>query len=276
MALHPRLAVAVAAALVLVGGSGCALVRALGGGLQRPVLAYEGWSAGDLDLDGVTVTLRYRLENPNDIGLDLRTLSYRLEVEGQRVVDGDVAGGLQVPPRAAAPLAFPVRLRWRELPGFAELLRTRSEVGYRISGRAGVGSPLGTVELPFEHADRLALPRLPALRLGGVALRALSPAHLALELRLQIENPNAFPLPVGGLTYGLRVGGRDLVAGGAHPLAAVPPRGRATVAVPVEISLRGVADAAAELLRGAPLDLSGLAGFGAVEVPVRGQGSLER
>ena len=259
----------------VLGASGCALLRSLSGELERPTLTYEGWSASDLDLEGVTITLRYRLENRSDVGLDLRSLSYKLEIEGGPVAQGDLPSGLQIPPRAATPVAFPVRLRWRAVPGFAELLLTRAELAYRISGRAGVGSPLGTVEIPFEHADRVPLPRPPALRLLGVRLRALSPSHLGLELRLGVDNPNPFPLPVGVLTYGLRVGGRDLLAGGEHPLTAVPPRGQAVVTVPVEISLRGVTDAVAELLRGGALDLSGLAGFGAARVPVQGEGSLE-
>lgn len=270
-----RAAAIAGVATAALGLSGCALVRSLGGGLERPTLSYEGWSASDLDLDGVTVTLRYRLENPNDLGLDLRTLSYRLEVEGRQVAQGELPAGLQIPPRAAAPVAFPVRLRWREVPGFAELLLTRAEVGYRITGRAGVGSALGTIEIPFEHADRVTLPRPPGIRLAGARIRQLSPSGLDLELRLQLENPNAFPLPVGALTYGLRVGGQDLLAGAEHPLVAVPPRGHATVTVPVEISLRGVAEAVAELLRGAAVDLRGVAGFGAARIPVQGEEKVE-
>jgi LEA14-like dessication related protein len=145
------------AALLALGG--CASARSLlETGFQRPALVYESWSAEQLDLDGVTLALHYRLENPNGFGLDLRRLGYRLEVEGHQVVQGDLPAGLQIRPRGTTPLPIPVRLRWRDVPGFAELLLTRVDVAYRLSGDVGVGSPLGIVDLPFAHSARVPLP----------------------------------------------------------------------------------------------------------------------
>ena len=66
----------------------------------------------------------------------------------------------------ATPVAFPIRLRWRDIPNFVELLVTRSELGYRVTGTAGIGSELGRVDLPFEHRDRVLVPR-PVIRFGA-------------------------------------------------------------------------------------------------------------
>jgi LEA14-like dessication related protein len=275
VAFFQRLAAVLAATLVLLGAGGCSFLRTLTGiGLQRPTLAYESWSADQLDLEGVTIALHYRLENPSDFSLDLRRLDYRLEVEGRQVAEGDLPTGVQLRAQGATPLVFPIRLRWRDLPGFVELLLSRSDLGYRVTGSAGVGSPIGILSIPFEHRDRVALPRPPSLRLEGITLREASLSSLALELRLRIENGNGFPLPVGALVYGLRLGARDLLSGGTQPLVAVAPGGHAVVSVPVRLSLKGATDALAELLRGAALRLHGSADFGALEVPVDTQGHL--
>jgi len=98
----------------------------------------------------------------------------------------------------------------------------------------------------------------------------------ALDVRLRVENANAFPLPVGALTYGLRVGEQDLVTGGSHPLAAVPPGGHATISLPVRLSLAGAAESVRQIMRGAEVHLRGLADFGSVEVPVEGGGKVAR
>jgi LEA14-like dessication related protein len=148
------------------------------------------------------------------------------------------------------------------------VLLTKREVAYRISGEAGVGSPIGTIGLPFDHADRVAVPRLPSFSIESITVKDASLAQLALDVRLRVENGNAFPLPVGALMYGLRVGEQDLVSGGTHPLAAVPPRGRATITVPIRVSLVGAAAGVREALRGAEIRLRGLADFGAIEVPL--------
>jgi LEA14-like dessication related protein len=255
--------------LLALAGSGCASLRALtGAGFQRPTLSYESWSADALDLEGVTINLHYRLDNPNDFSLDMRRLDYRLEVEGQQVAEGELPAGIQLRAQGATPVSFPVRLRWRDIPGFVQLLVTRRDVAYRVTGNAGVASPIGTVALPFEHQDRVALPRPPSVGVEGVKVGRADASALEVDVRLRIENGNSFPLPVGALLYGLRLGERSLVEGGTHPLAAVPPGGSAVVTVPIRISLQGLAEGLLELLRGAALQFQGRAGYGALEVPV--------
>ena len=254
-------------ALALLSLSACAMIQRAAS-LERPRLTYESWSAEQLDLEGVTIDLHYRIDNPNGFGLNLTRLGYRLEVEGKPLVEGLLPSGVQMQARGATPLSIPVRLRWRALPDFLGLLATRSDLGYRVSGLVGVGTPLGSVDLPFEHADRVPVPRLPSFRLEGVALRGLSTETLALDLQLRVENGNGFPLPVGALTYGLKVGERDLASGSSSPLSAVPARGHATVIVPVRIPVRGFAGAVSDLVGGAPFRLRGRAGVGGLEVPV--------
>ncbi len=178
-AATPRLRRAAFLAVALAAlPCGCSSLRLLTGvGLERPSLVYESWSPEQLDGEGVTIALHYRLENPNGFSLDLRSLDYRLEVQEREVAEGSLPAGVTLRASGATPLSLPVRLRWRDVPGLLGLLVTRSEVRYRVTGRAGVGSALGTVALPFDHRDTLALPRLPALRVETGAARAPVPAR---------------------------------------------------------------------------------------------------
>lgn len=254
---------------------GCAFLSSISSGaFQRPTLTFESWSPQDLGIEGVTIALKYRLENPNGFGLDLRSLGYKLEVEGRRVVEGQLPAGVQVRARGATPIAIPVRLRWRELPGFVEVLLTRPEVAYRVTGQVGVGSPVGVIPLPFDHSGRVPVPRPPAFQLEGISVRESSLSAVALDLKLRIQNRNAFPLPLGPLAYALRVGERELLSGASHPLAAVPASGQSTIAIPVRISSVGAAQGIAALLRGADVRLRGLADFGGVQLPVDALGRV--
>lgn len=156
-----------AAALGLLGG--CATLRQATGRFERPRLDYESWSAA-LDAEGVTIVLQYRLQNPNDFELDLRRLAYRVEVEGRRAGEGELPGGLKAGPKATMAVAIPVRLLWRDTPWLAQVVLTRDSIAYRVAGSAGVGSPLGTIDIPFDHQDRVALPRLPAIHVEGLSV----------------------------------------------------------------------------------------------------------
>jgi LEA14-like dessication related protein len=266
---------AAAAATALAALSGCAALQRAAGALQPPTLNYESWSPEALDLEGVTIALHYRLENPNSFGLSLSRLDYRLEVDGTQVAAGELPAGVEIKAQGASPLVLPVRLRWSDVPHFAQVLATQRDVGYRVTGSAGVGSPLGTVELPFDHAGRVAVPQPPRFSVEGIDLEELSFSGLAFAVRLRIENPNAFPLPVGALVYGLRLGEHEIFKDGSHPLAAVPPGGEAVVSVPVRISVVGARKSIGAIMHGAEVRLRGTAGFGGIEVPVDAGGRVK-
>jgi LEA14-like dessication related protein len=268
---RPRLLHLLPALAALAFFPGCALFQKIAGAaFDRPKLTYESWTAEALDLEGVTIALHYQLQNPNGFGLDLRRVAYKLEVEGHQVGQGELPQGVQIAASGTTPIAFPIRLRWRDIPAFTQVLLTKREVAYRVTGEAGVGSPVGTIGLPFDHQDRVALPRLPSLAVESITVHDASLSNLALDVRLRIENANAFPLPVGALTYGLRVGDQDLLSGGNHPLVAVPAGGHATISVPIRLSVSGAAETVRQLMRGAEVHLRGLADFGTMEVPVDG------
>jgi LEA14-like dessication related protein len=261
-----RLALPVLALLAL---SGCAMLQSvLGGTFQRPTLTYESFSAESFDLDGVTVVLHYRVDNPNDVALDLTRLAFRLEVEGKQIVEGELPKGLKLAANGASPLPVAVRVHWREVPDFVAMVVSKPDLGYRVSGSVGLGTPIGTVELPYEHSDRVTLPRLPTFGLDGVSVKDTGLTAVAFEVRLRVENPNAFPLPVGALQYGLQAGGKSLLSSGDHALDAVPAKGKAVVALPVRVSTLDAAEGVAELLRGAAVRLQGQAGYGPLQTKI--------
>jgi LEA14-like dessication related protein len=267
-----------AAALLALALSGCALLRSLAGAaFDPPRLTYESWSAEDVGLDGVTVLLKYRVENPNAQGFRLSKVAWALDLDGKPAAKGDMPSGLSVPAKGAAPLALPVRIRWRDLPDVAALL-LRDEVGFKVSGSAALASPIGDVDLPFSREGRLKVPKAPGIAVDGIRIRELTLTRLALDLRLRLTNSNAFPLPVGALAYGLRLGGEELGAGQGHPLAAVPPGGTATVTVPVRLSLAGASGAVRRLLDGggAPLEVDGKAEFEGMQFPFEAEKPIER
>jgi LEA14-like dessication related protein len=141
--------------------AGCAELRALAG-VERPRLVYVSWAPEALDLDGVTIALHFRIENPNPVGVTLARLSWALDVEQRRTLSGALPGGLEVRGNGASPLVLPVRLVWSAVPGIAELLLTHRDLAWRVTGAAAVGTPVGEVALPFDTSGRVPMPSLGA------------------------------------------------------------------------------------------------------------------
>jgi LEA14-like dessication related protein len=252
--------------------AGCAeLGKYAAAALERPKLTFRSASLEALDLEGATVGFTFDLENPNGFGLTLARLGYGIEVEGTRVAAGDLPGGLRIPASGTAPVTFPVRVRFGDVPRIASLIGSgRDALAYRLSGTIGVSTPVGVVELPLSHSDRLALPKLPEFALAGLDVRSASFSDVTVDVRVRVKNPNAFAVPAGQLDYALAIGGNPVATGAGRALERVAAGGSAVVAIPVRVDLARAGRAAADLARGGAVDvaLKGKAELAGVPIPL--------
>ena len=264
-----NLAVAALAAAVLPGCAG--LENLAKSAVREPRLSFRSAALEALDLEGATIAFAFELENPNPIGVDVARAAWQIEVEGTRVAAGDLPSGLSVPADGKAPLSFPVRVRFRDVPGMVSLVGSgRTELAYRLSGSIGVRTPLGVVDLPMSHADHVKVPALPRFALDGVRVRTVSLSSVAVAVRVRVENPNAFTLPGGKLEYALALAGTPVARAEGASVVAVPGRGSAVVEIPVKIDVASAGRVAADVARGGDVEveLTGKADVAGLPVPL--------
>ena len=262
------LAVVVGAMAVL---SGCAEVgKIAAAAIDPPKLTFKSADVRAFDLEGVTLGFNVDVENRNPFGLEVARITYGIEVEGTRVLTGDAPGGVSLPAQKKVPLTFTARVRFRDVPGIASLAGKRDSVRYRLAGSVGVNTPLGILDLPVSHEDTLALPQMPRFALDGLAVRSFSFTRLALDLKLRISNPNAFPLPAGKLDAALSLGSSRVARVENRTLAAVRGNGSSVVTIPIDLDLAEAGRAAQQLARGAavPVGIRGEADVAGARLPV--------
>jgi LEA14-like dessication related protein len=264
-----KLALLVAPLAALLGCAGLdQLARAA---LQEPKLTFRSASIDALDLEGATVGFLFDLDNPNSFAADVARAGYAIEVEGTRIAAGDLPTGLEIPAKGIAPVKFPVRVRFRDVPGIVSLLTSgKDEIGYRLSGSLGVRTPVGTVEVPMSHTSRLRLPTLPSFQLDGLTVRNVSLSTATLGVRLRVKNPNAFALPAGALDYALALGGSNVAQAQGARIEGVPGGGNAIVEIPVRVDLASAGRVANDLARGGEMDvaLTGKANLAGLPLPL--------
>ncbi|HSN14286.1 MAG TPA: LEA type 2 family protein [Anaeromyxobacteraceae bacterium] len=261
----------VLAALALLAG--CAeLSNIARSAFQQPKLTFRSATLDALDLEGATIGFHFDLENPNTIGVDLARVAWGIEVEGTRVATGEMPGGLKVPPNGTAPIAFAVRVRFRDVPGFVSLIGSgKNSIQYRLTGALGVRTPLGVVELPLSHEDVLRLPGMPRFSLEGLAVRSITFTEVTLGVRLRVQNPNVFPLPSSRFDCSLALAGSQVASAQSAPLVPVPGSQAAVVEIPVRFSLVSAGRAASAIARGGDVEvaLDGIATLAGIPLPVK-------
>jgi LEA14-like dessication related protein len=268
------LRLAVVAAL-LAAACGGPRVRAPTPALAPPVLRVDALVPVGMDAEGVTLRLVGRIENPNPVALSVDYFDYALELEGRSVEGGRFESGLALPALGAVEVLVPARLRWTAVPDLLTLLAEEGAVPVRVHGRAYVR---GAGALAYAVAGQVVLPKLPRVALAGSTVRESGLLRTTVDLRLEIENPNDFPLPSGALAYDLTLSGVSVSRAQTHDLGAVGPRGRTTVVVPVRFSTVGAAAGLASTALGGrgDLALTGRARFGGLAVGIDARTPLVR
>jgi LEA14-like dessication related protein len=237
--------------------------------LEVPQVLGVGFSGADL-------LFRARVENPNDTALSVVRVEYGLDLEGKRAAQGAFPTALAVPPAdvagpGMAQIELPVRLQFAAVPGVAKVLALDREAEYALGGAVVFLTPAGEVRVAISAHGKFQAPRAPAFQVGKLLLRKAGPTEIALELQMQVTNPNAFEMPAGRVGCGVQLSGMEVVR--ADVVFADPIAAGATAAaiVPIKISPLRAGKAAARLLipfQSVDASLKGEAVFGGVPVPL--------
>ncbi len=242
-----------------------------------PLVALEAVKVEGLGFLGATFSFRARVENPNPMPISVVRVDYALDLEGGRAAQGAVPLALAVPPRDAAgtpgtgEVALPVPVRYAAVPGIARVLVQDHEAAYALGGTVTFSTPAGEVRVPLRQTGRVVVPRAPRFRVEKVLLRSASPREVALEMRLDVANPNEFVLPAGRIGYGLLLSGKEIVRAEVEIPEPIAGGGSAAVLVPLKLSPIKAGKAAARLLipfTSVDVAVKGEAVFGGVPVPL--------
>jgi LEA14-like dessication related protein len=245
--------------------------------VERPLISLAGVPKVEkLDFLGVSLAFACRIENPNPFPLSVAGVSYRLELEGRKAAQGSMAAPLAVAPAdaggyGAGTVAVPVGVRFTDVPGFAQVLALDREAAYRLTGEVTFNTPGGLVSVPIAQAGTLVVPRAPRVAVGNVMLRKASPREVALEMSMDVRNPNGFPIPAGRIQYGLFISGNEVVRTEVLIPEPIAAGGSTVLAVPVSVSPFKAGKAAAKLLipfASMDVGIRGEAVFGGVPVPL--------
>jgi len=249
----PRLAaVAAAAALALAAGS-CALLEQ--GGVERPSVSLESTRVASLSLSDVDLLLGFDIRNPNSFGVRFDRLDYRLSVAGQPLAEGDQRRGFEIPAGGSSRAEIPLSLAWDDLARIYQSLRSGGEADYRIDAGFWFEVPiLGAVRVPVTSDGGFPRLSLPRLSVAGLDVGRIDAGGASLELTLELDNPNDFPLTVDALDYSLELAGSRVAQVEDAGRMTVARGGRGSWTVPVRIDFAQAGRAVAQALTGGSID----------------------
>jgi hypothetical protein len=207
-----------------------------------PQVRVDRLEPGAVSWEAVEADLVLDIENPNPVGLSLERWAWDLDVDGRDLLAGEDADGMELEPRGRSELAIPVRLAFADLLEAARAGKgeaPRESLPFTASGVLGFGTPLGIVDVPFEHDGTLPVLRRPDVRVEGVRVEKLDALRGRAELAvdIQVAHRGGAALDLGALGWDLSLGGYDVADGSLDQVGRLADGETRTVSLPVGFNL---------------------------------------
>ncbi len=236
---------------------------------SKPTVSFQRLDVTAISFQGISANIVFRVENHNAIGIDLAKLVYQLTVDSHPFVQGAADSPLHVPAQGVGQLTLPVSFKFIELAKALASIFNRREVPYTIATQLGFGTPLGVLTVPLSHSGTLPVPQLPSLSMSNAAVGGVDVSGASLSLTIAVRNNNSFQLPVGPLSYALKINGASILsastAPGQLPAGATLPL---TIAAHLDFLRVGLGVLRAIQSRSATIALDGSFDLGGYAMPV--------
>lgn len=245
--------------------------------VKEPEVTVQDLKLTAASLSGVELDFILGVENPNPLGIKLSGLSYRLDVQGQKLLAGSSKQKLKVAANGSSRVSLPLSLDYRELQGGIEALLGQKNIAYALSGELD----FGLFRVPYSKRGSLAVPSLPRLQVERLAIERVTLSGLDLVVALKLSNDNDFRIALDGIDYGLKLADTTVVSGRSLGALTLEPGGSDQLALALSLDYRklGGLIQALQSRREIPLALDGrlqLPGAGTVPLSWHGDVAIAR
>ncbi|OQX14007.1 MAG: Water stress and hypersensitive response domain-containing protein [Thiothrix lacustris] len=116
----------------------------------------------------------------------------------------------------------------------------------------------------------------PKISIQNVSLQDISLTQGTAVVTLNVANPNAFPIPLQGIQYGLSLNGRQVASGDQNQGMSIGARQEVPINIPVKLDFMQLLQLAPEAMKTRSLryDLTGAVKLPFISVPFQRQGGV--
>ncbi|MFP8488921.1 LEA type 2 family protein [Gracilimonas sp. Q87] len=217
--------------------------------VSKPSLSVVDMNITGLTLQDIELTADVKIDNPNNVKMDLSSYSYALDINEKNFVTGNEQRGMTINAKKSSVIQVPVTLTFSELLQTFQSMRDQDESDYSFAAEFGFDLPvLGTVTVPVEYAGKIPVVKQPSISLSNFSIQNLSLSGADLLVELNVQNPNAFRLIVDELNFDLEVNGLRSFSGNISDQILIDRKSTQTVKLPFNISFLNAGMAAYHLL----------------------------
>jgi LEA14-like dessication related protein len=220
--------------------SGCAAVqRAID--ILQPKLSIKDVHVTDLSFKEVDLAVDVEVDNPNLLPIDLTGFDYDLKINNISFIKGQQDKQMKIASLEQSVFQIPVTLNYKNLYETFKSLKDQDSTGYQIACGVLFDLPgLGPTRIPFDTKGEFPTIKLPNIKVDGLKIKRLDFSGADMELKLQMDNPNAFDLLLNSIDYNLVVNGKTWVKGLKADRTQVMKKSASSIGIPITLDFAQV------------------------------------
>ena len=215
-----------------------------------PTVQFGRLDVQSLDWEHVETDFVFYVDNPNPIGIPLKSFDYALSLTDIELLSGADPDGLEFLASDMSEVALPANLEFLNIYEVIQTTRGLDAVPFGLEGSFGFDSPLGVVNLPYDAGGDFPALRTPKLALGRLRLDSLSLTGATLEVDVEVDNDHGSTVWLENFDYALSLEGIEVGTGMIQDFAGVDGATTYTVGLPLEINFLDAGTAIYEALTG--------------------------
>lgn len=131
------------------------LTSCLGWLLEKPSITVREIILSPRSLLEMNLLLGIEVQNPNRFDLTLTSFEYTVHLNNEEIGNGRLEKEIRIPASSTTRVQAPVAATFKNLGGTLKTVLTGGDLPYKIAGKAGVKTALGSMSFSFAKEGRI-------------------------------------------------------------------------------------------------------------------------
>ncbi|MDR3174602.1 MAG: LEA type 2 family protein [Treponema sp.] len=188
--------------------------RSMEGVFRAPSVSLRSVDIAGISLKGVDLLCQLDVENPNAVDIPFPEIGWELFINAGIFLSGTVENQESIKARGLTVLNVPVSLSYEEILNTFKSFKGGQDVDYTIALETRFLLPvLGEMVRNFDYKGKIPLVRMIAFGNPSMRIERLDFSGADIVCSVDIDNPNAFPLPFPQIDYNYAVRNNSFITG---------------------------------------------------------------
>lgn len=205
----------------------------------KPELNIASLNITDIDEDKISATSKIILRNNLPVEVKTNRLDYVIYIDSAKVIEDSYSKPITIRSSGTAAISLPMEIMFKKMTAVLKRFENKNidSADYSMRATFQVDVPIaGERNFTMNFSKRLPALRLLKAKMGDIDIGKLGLKESSLDMTLNVQNPNAFPVKMKEGKYKLTIDNDENVMEGVmQEVVNIPANGTAPVSMHVDM-----------------------------------------